>query len=73
MTTPLDQALLDAHVRDDRGLLITLYQQAAQDAASEQACGFFLTQAFIYALECGDTQAEALRQRLAEMGRESLG
>ena len=72
MTTPLDQALLDAHARDDRATLITLYQQAAQDAASEQARGFFLTQAFIYALECGDRQAETLRQRLAEMGRESL-
>lgn len=72
MSKQLDQALLEAHARDDRASLITLYKQAAEDATSERASGFFLTQAFIYALERGDGRAKELRQRLAEMGRESL-
>ncbi len=72
MTQTLDQALLDAHERADSDALIHLYQQAAQEAETEQATGFFLTHAYVFALECGDTRASSLRHELVQLGRETL-
>ena len=68
--TELGARLLDAHARDDRRALIDLYTRAAEAAAAETACGFFLTHAHIYALELGDARAAGLRARLIAMGRE---
>ena len=66
----LDERLLAAHAADDRETLITLYEEAA-DAVEfgSDACGFYLTHAFVFALEGGDPRAPRLRARLAEMGR----
>ncbi len=65
----LQSRLLSAHAEDDRRALIGLYAEAAESAADETARAFFLTQAFVYALEAGDRRSDALRQRLAEGGR----
>ncbi|MEM9576712.1 MAG: hypothetical protein AAF999_06830 [Pseudomonadota bacterium] len=67
----LDAALLAAHEAQDAGLLIRLYQQAAAQTSDPDAAGFYLTHAYVFALEAGDARADALRQRLIEMGRET--
>lgn len=68
--TSLAQALLDAHEADNRGLLVELYANAADAAKDETAMGFYLTQAFVYALELDHPNCAALRQRLVAMNRE---
>ena len=67
----LDTRLLDAHARDDRQALISLYEEAAEVANREEARGFYLTHAYVFALEAGAPRARALHARLVEMGRES--
>lgn len=66
----LDAALLAAHDRGDRGALARLYAQAADTATTEDAAAFYLTHAYIFALEAGAATAPALRDRLCAMGRE---
>jgi len=68
--TGLDARLLDAHERDDRPALVTLYQEAADTACDENAEGFYLTHAYIFALELGHPAAAALHARLKSAGRE---
>ncbi|MDQ2092403.1 hypothetical protein [Marimonas arenosa] len=65
----LDARLLSAHGRDDRRALVALYEEAADEAENETARGFYLTHAFVFALELGDSRADTLRARLHEMGR----
>lgn len=65
----LNERLLAAHDADDRSALIALYTEAGDTARSETARGFYLTHAYVYALEAGDSRADALRARLAAMGR----
>ena len=65
----LDARLLAAHAADDRRALIALYTEAGDQAVSETARGFYLTHAFVFALELGDARADTLRARLAAMGR----
>ena len=68
----LDQALLQAHAEGDSTALIRLYSLAADAAEGageiDRAC-FYLTHAFVFALEAGDARADHLRARLHEMGR----
>ena len=71
MTVPLDQRLLAAHDADDRAALVGLYTLAADQANSATATGFYLTHAYVYALELGDARARALHARLVDMGREA--
>ncbi len=66
----LDGALLDAHARGDRPALVTLYAEAAELADDTRAAAFYLTQAYVFALESGDGRAGALRARLVELGSE---
>lgn len=68
----LDARLLAAHAADDRATLIALYAEAADTAPDETATGFYLTHAFVFALEAGDPRADALRARLVAMGREEV-
>lgn len=70
MTDPLDQALLDAHARGDTSALIRLYHEAAETAQDEQATGFFLTHAYVFALEAGDDRASFLKDALIRLGRD---
>ncbi|MEL6682483.1 MAG: hypothetical protein AAFQ09_07535 [Pseudomonadota bacterium] len=65
----LDEALLDAHARDDRAQLVALYTKAADQAATTDATCFFLTQAYVFALETGDPATPVLFNRLKDYGR----
>ena len=67
----LDTALLKAHAQQDTLLLMHLYTQAADETCDSDAAGFYLTHAYVFALEAGASEAPLLRQRLIEMGRES--
>ncbi len=51
--------------------LIPLYEAAAAQTDNETQRAFFLTHAYVHALESGDTKAQILKQCLQEMGREA--
>lgn len=69
----LEAALLAAHAANDQHALARLYSQAADHAETlddtEAAC-FFLTHAYVFALECGSSSAGPLNRRLSAYGRE---
>jgi len=67
--TALQDRLLSAHANDDRAALVALYTQAADQTANIDAACFFLTHAYIFALEMGDPASDALYQRLRAHGR----
>ncbi len=68
----LEAELLDAHARDDRRALVDLYAQAAEVAEAakdiDRAC-FFLTHAWVFALETNHATTDHLRDRLVRHGR----
>jgi hypothetical protein len=66
----LDAALLAAHAADDRRALVTLYAQAAETANAPDAAGFYLTHAYIFALDTAHPEAARLHARLKAEGRE---
>ena len=66
--TDLDAALLAAHAAGDRVALIRLYTDASEASDDAQAAAFYLTHAYVFALEAGAAEAPALRARLAAMG-----
>lgn len=66
----LDARLLAAHAAGDRATLVALYAEAADQSADADAAGFFLTHAYVWALDLGDPRAETLRARLIAQGRE---
>ena len=68
--TSLDEQLLAAHSKNDSAALVALYQQAASSAPDETAAGFYLTHAYVFALETGHADAPSLRQQLIDQGRE---
>lgn len=65
----LDDALLAAHARDDRAALVRLYTQAADEACDLDAACFYLTHAFVFALELGLPEAATLNRRLVAHDR----
>jgi hypothetical protein len=67
----LDARMLAAHAAADTSALIGLYEQAADAVADVDSTCFFLTHAFVFALEAGDPRAHALRARLVSHGRET--
>ncbi len=67
--TSLQDRLLAAHANDDRAALVALYTQAADQTADTDAACFYLTHAYIFALELGDPASDALYQRLDAEGR----
>lgn len=71
MLEDLDQRLLQAHAVDDRGALIQLYAEASGAAKSPVARNFYLTHAYVYALEAGIPEADFLRRRLVDYGAET--
>lgn len=74
MTTGLDARLLQAHACRDHPALVHLYREAAEGAAGTgdaNAAGFYLTHAYIYALELGHVDAPMLHARLVADGREA--
>ncbi|MEM8802715.1 MAG: hypothetical protein AAGF55_09285 [Pseudomonadota bacterium] len=71
----LEAKLLQAHAMEDVPALISLYAQAADQAESESATDracFFLTHAWIFALEAGDARAAKLKARLVAHGRDIM-
>ena len=71
----LETALLEAHERKDLAALVTLYTAAGDEAEArsdiDAAC-FYLTHAFVFALEIGAAEAPTLNKRLADRGRAQL-
>ncbi|MCR9138291.1 MAG: hypothetical protein NXI27_19990 [Alphaproteobacteria bacterium] len=71
--TALEDRLLAAHLRCDLDALVALYEEAADcqeaDGKTEAAC-FYLTHAFVFALEAGHPDADRLQRRLWQRGRE---
>ncbi len=67
--TSLQDRLLAAHDHDDRRGLIALYAEAADAAADIDAACFYLTHAYIYALEMGVPAQDQLYLRLKAHGR----
>jgi hypothetical protein len=66
----LQARLLAAHEADDRVALIGLYTEAGDAANTLDAACFFLTHAYVFALEAGDPRAAAIHARLKAEGRE---
>lgn len=67
----LDQQLLAAHDDNNLNLLVDLYQQAAAQASDDEAKYFYLTHAYIFALDINHPDAPALKSTLVSAGRES--
>ena len=66
----LDARLIAAHETGDAAELVALYSEAADAAADEVGQAFYLTHAYVFALEAGMSEAAELHARLKAMGRE---
>lgn len=69
----LDAALIEAHLAKDSDALVALYTKAADMAEAGgdiDACCFFLTHAYVFALEAGHKDQVRLNHRLSDYGRE---
>jgi hypothetical protein len=66
----LDAALVHAHEAGDRAALVRLYSEAAGAVSDRGAAAFFLTQAYVFALEAGMPEAAGLCARLRAWGCE---
>lgn len=69
----IDAELVAAHERGDGPTLAGLYEAAAalkDEHGDVDAACFFLTQAYVFALEAGLERSWALRNRLIAHGRE---
>jgi len=53
----LDQRLLSAHAAGDYPALVSLYREAAEASTDADAAGFYLTHAYVFALELGHADA----------------
>jgi hypothetical protein len=71
MRDDLDARLLTAHAADDRAALIALYKEASEAADTPVARNFYLTHAYVFALEAGAPEAAELRARLVAFGAET--
>ena len=67
--TSLQDRLLDAHAQGDQMALVALYTEAADSTDAVDAACFYLTHAYIFALELGDPASETLFARLKVHGR----
>jgi hypothetical protein len=68
----LHAAILSAHAQHDLEQLVELYAIAADGEEAQgdvDAACFFLTQAFVFALEAGVARAYELNRRLVAHGR----
>lgn len=67
----LDAQIIAAHAAGDKLGLAGFYADAAKQAADLDARCFFLTQAYIFALDAGLPLATDLHKSLKEHGREA--
>jgi hypothetical protein len=65
----LNDALLAAHARNDGPALVKLYADAADQASDVNAACFYLTHAYIFALEQSHPATQTLYLRLKAHGR----
>ena len=74
MTDDLEGSLAVAMAAKDIAKVVETYMCAAEKSEAagdrDQGC-FLLTQAWVFALEAGDSRAEELRARLIAQGRET--
>jgi len=68
--TDLNHQLLAAHAAGDHHALVALYTCAAERSADMDEACFFLTHAYVFALEQNHPETTALRARLIANGRE---
>lgn len=68
----LDARLRAAHAAHDHLALVDLYREAAETANDSDAAGFYLTHAYVFALELNHPAAADLRDRLVTQGREAF-
>ena len=69
----LEIAILAAHDDEDFEKLATLYHLASQlksQSGDSAEAAYLLTQAFVFALDCGMPLADELRAELVSLGRE---
>lgn len=66
----LDTRLIAAHTAEDRRALVALYAEAADSANDLDAACFYLTHAYVFALETGHPRAGHLHKALCRHGRE---
>jgi hypothetical protein len=71
MRRDLHDRMLSAHEARDRIALIKLYAEAADGMNDIDASCFFLTHAYVFALEAGSPEAKVLHARLKQHGREA--
>ncbi|MEQ8257142.1 MAG: hypothetical protein RH980_13940, partial [Roseovarius confluentis] len=64
MSAVLDNAMIAAHEAHDSSALIQLYTKAADTANDLDASCFYLTHAYVFALEAGAPDARRLHARL---------
>ena len=72
--TDLDDKMRAAHTAGDAVALVTLYTQAAdlaQAGGAPDAAGFYLTHAYVFALQCHAPQRTTLNARLVALGRDA--
>lgn len=67
--TDLNDRLLAAHDAGDRAALVDLYAQAADSTDDIDAACFYLTHAYVFALELGHPDTGALHARLKHHDR----
>ena len=71
----LDAKLLAAHAAGDAVRLVALYTEAADGREAQNdidAACFYLTHAYVFALEAGLPEAARLNERLAAHGRDAV-
>jgi len=69
--TRLDDAIAAAHAANDHRALARLYARAAESLDDLDAACFFITHAYVFALEAGAPEAGPLHARLVAEGREA--
>jgi len=67
----LHAQMIAAHEAHDQAALVWLYTQAANTANDPDAACFFLTHAYVFALEAGAHETQTLHARLVAHGREA--
>ncbi|WP_341235042.1 hypothetical protein [uncultured Sulfitobacter sp.] len=67
----LNDRLLAAHKACDHAALVSLYRTAAARTDDPDAAGFYLTHAYVFALETDHQDTSALRAELVAQGRET--
>ncbi len=71
MSITLDAQMIAAHEAGDKPALIHLYTQAADATNDIDASCFYLTHAYIFALDSGAEETDTLHARLVAQGREA--